>query len=78
MTGDDELLQVEQVIERLIKRYPSVLPTDIEFIVRDIHKRFAGVRIHDFVPLLIEKAARQAISDRTADLPVIHAAAPMP
>ncbi|WP_227980872.1 three-helix bundle dimerization domain-containing protein [Nocardia spumae] len=62
MTVDEELIQVEQVIERLITRYPSAPPADIELIVRTIHKRFADVRIHDFVPLLVEKAARQAIS----------------
>ncbi|MEV0708631.1 three-helix bundle dimerization domain-containing protein [Nocardia aurea] len=66
MTGDNELLQVEQVIERLITRYPSFPPADIELIVRTVHKRFADVRIHDFVPLLVEKAARQSISDRLA------------
>lgn len=64
MTGDEELIQVEQVIERLIARHPSVPPGDIELIVREIHKRFSEARVHDFVPLLVEKAARQAISIR--------------
>nr|WP_063000176.1 hypothetical protein [Nocardia mikamii] len=66
MTGDEELIQVEQVIERLIASHPSVPPGDIELIVRGIHKRFSEARVHDFVPLLVEKAARQAISIRPA------------
>ncbi|WP_233225081.1 three-helix bundle dimerization domain-containing protein [Nocardia sp. MDA0666] len=66
MTGDEELIQVEQVIGRLIASHPSVPPGDIELIVRGIHKRFSDARVHDFVPLLVEKAARQAISIRPA------------
>jgi len=67
MTGDEEFIQVEQVIERLIARHPSVPPGDIELVVRGIHKRFSDARVHDFVPLLVEKAAQQAISIRPAD-----------
>ncbi len=66
MTVDEELIQVEQVIERLLTRYPSAPPADIELTVRAIHKRFADVRVHDFVPLLVEKAARQAIGIQLA------------
>ena len=65
MIGDDELLQVEQVIERLMTRYPSVSPVDIEHAVRTVHKRFADCRIRDFVPLLVEKAARRDLADST-------------
>lgn len=67
MTGDDELLQVEQVIERLITRYPSVSAADIEHTVRGIHGRFENGRIRDYVPLLVEKAARRAISDQVSE-----------
>ncbi|MBP1159880.1 hypothetical protein ABIC28_005432 [Rhodococcus sp. PvR044] len=62
MTGDDELLQVEQVIARLTARYPSISPIDIEHTVRTIHQRFADGKVRDFVPLLVEKAARRDIA----------------
>lgn len=64
MTGDEELLHVERVITRLISRYPNVPPPEIENRVRIIHQRFVGCRIRDFVPILVEKAARQEISNR--------------
>lgn len=64
MTGDEELLHVERVTTRLISRYPNVPPPEIENRVRIIHQRFVGCRIRDFVPLLVEKAARQEISNR--------------
>ncbi|MFD9661059.1 three-helix bundle dimerization domain-containing protein [Rhodococcus sp. NPDC059968] len=66
MTGDDELLQIEQVIERLTTRYPAASPGDIEHTVRTVHKRLAECRIRDFVPLLVEKTARRELSDRAA------------
>ncbi|RZL77885.1 MAG: hypothetical protein EOP32_23585 [Rhodococcus sp. (in: high G+C Gram-positive bacteria)] len=62
MRGDDEMLQLEQVIARLITRYPSIPPADIENTVRNMHKRFVNGRVRDFVPLLVEKAARRHIT----------------
>ncbi|WP_328393480.1 three-helix bundle dimerization domain-containing protein [Nocardia sp. NBC_00416] len=76
MTGDDELLQVEQVIERLISRYPSIPPSEVEVRVRTIHKRFADSRIRAFLPLLVEKAARQEIGADIADSAIVSTAAP--
>jgi len=64
MTGDDELLQVEKVIARLIARYPSVSSVDVELIVRTVHKRLAESRVRDFIPLLVEKAARRDLAAR--------------
>ena len=62
MTGDDELLQVEHVIARLTARYPSISPIDIADAVWTIHQRFADGKVRDFVPLLVEKAARRDIA----------------
>ncbi|WP_327152128.1 three-helix bundle dimerization domain-containing protein [Nocardia sp. NBC_01329] len=76
MTGDDELLQVEQLIERLISRYPSVPPSEVKVRVRTIHKRFADSRIRAFLPLLVEKAARREIGADIADSAVVSTAAP--
>ena len=66
MTGDEELLQVDQVITRLITCYPTVAPVDIERSVRMIHARFKRGRIRAFVPILVEKAARRDITDAMA------------
>lgn len=62
MTGDEELLQVERVITRMITRFPNVSPAAVENSVRTIHGRFIGCRIRDFVPLLVEKAAKADIT----------------
>ncbi len=61
MRDDNESVQIDQVIERLTARFPAESPAEIELLVRRIHERFADARVRDFVPLLVEKAARQAV-----------------
>lgn len=78
MTGDDELLQVEQAIARLIARYPSISPVDIEHAVRTIHQRFADGKVRDFVPLLVEKAARRDIAGWATTQPRVPTALSRP
>ncbi|WP_089247210.1 three-helix bundle dimerization domain-containing protein [Rhodococcoides kyotonense] len=58
MAGDDESLQIEQIIERLTARYPLASVGAVEHTVRLVYKRFDDCRIRDFVPLLVEKASR--------------------
>ncbi|WP_072804286.1 three-helix bundle dimerization domain-containing protein [Rhodococcoides yunnanense] len=73
MAGDYESLQIEQVIERLTARYPFVSAGAIGHTVRTIHKRFDECRIRDFVPLLVEKAARRDLANHPipeSDAPV--------
>ncbi|MFE0749287.1 three-helix bundle dimerization domain-containing protein [Gordonia sp. NPDC058843] len=57
----DEALEVEQVILRLIARFPVVAVDDINTRVRAIYGRFDDCKVRVFVPLLIEKAARREI-----------------
>ncbi|MFJ2666505.1 three-helix bundle dimerization domain-containing protein [Nocardia fluminea] len=61
MLDDNEAAQIAQVIERLIAHFPAQSPTEIELLVRRIHERFTSARVRDFVPLLVEKAARQTV-----------------
>lgn len=54
--------RIQQVIERLRDRYPLVAHTDLDVLVQTVHHRYADCRVHEFVPLLVEKVARQIIS----------------
>ncbi|MFD6893242.1 three-helix bundle dimerization domain-containing protein [Rhodococcus sp. NPDC060086] len=65
---DDEMLQIEEVIARMIIRYPAIPPADIENTVRTVHKRFVNGKIRDFVPLLVEKAARRYITESVSPM----------
>ncbi|MBD0863798.1 hypothetical protein IA539_21745 [Gordonia sp. zg691] len=75
MARVEEMLEAEQVMVRLIARYPAAQAGDIEERVRVIHKRFTSCKVRNFVPLLVEKAAVQEITDSAAS-PVSRLAGP--
>ncbi|WP_247595990.1 MULTISPECIES: hypothetical protein [unclassified Rhodococcus (in: high G+C Gram-positive bacteria)] len=66
MTGDDERLQIEQVIVRLIAGHPFVSAGVIEGAVRIEHKRFDECRNRNFVALLVKKACRRDLECESA------------
>jgi len=46
-----------EVVERLVDRFPD-LPEDRIRVVASSHQEFEGMRIRDFVPILVERHAR--------------------
>ena len=56
-----EQRSVEEVIERLTKRYPDVDRFEIERIVAQEHQAFEGRPVRDFVPVLVEKSAKKRV-----------------
>ena len=66
MRHDDELKQIATVSERLATRHPEVERESIEVAVREAHQSYAGSRVRDFVPLLVERDAVDRLSLRDA------------
>ena len=56
----DERQAVEQVTERLSARFPNLPAALVRSTVRDEHARLKG-RVRDYVPVLVERAARQRL-----------------
>lgn len=54
----DEDAAIDQVVERLAVRFPSVDAETIETIVRDAYAAFANAHVRDFVPVLVERDAK--------------------
>lgn len=63
MTGDNEMIEIERIISRMIARYPEIAPDTVEHTVLAIYRRLDGGRIRDYIPLLVEKAARKALTE---------------
>jgi len=59
----DEHAQLAELIERLTAMYPTLLQTDIAEVVHDLHARFNGARLRDFVPLFVERNAHRALTE---------------
>ena len=60
----EETLLVD-IERRLIDEFPCVSPVVVVVLIRQEHARFETSPIRDFVPLLIEKQARQQLKHRT-------------
>lgn len=59
---DDELKAVDMVVDRLAERFPRVPRPSIEQAVREEHQALDGGRIRDYVPVLVEHAAKARLS----------------
>jgi hypothetical protein len=66
-TGVIELTEqtiIDELVARLTSRYPNVPAATVSTVVWDIHSRFDGSRLRDFVPLLVERNAKKELDGR--------------
>jgi hypothetical protein len=52
---------IEQLVVRLTRRYPTISESIVATVVGDIHSRFDGRPLRDFIPLLVERNARSEL-----------------
>src|SRR5581483_3325049 len=68
--SDHEQHAIEQVIARLLDTYAARASAEqIGGIVHRIHEEFDDSRIRDFIPLLVENAARQELIALPTNMP---------
>jgi hypothetical protein len=65
MNRSEENRAIAEAAERLIKAFPSVSPDVVERAVADSRPEFDGNPIRDFVPLFVERAAKQRLRTLT-------------
>lgn len=56
---------LEDIERRLIGQFPRVAAEVVDELVRHEHARFNASRIRDFVPVLVEKNARDQLRQRS-------------
>ena len=59
---DDEVKALGVVVDRLAERFPNLSRSSIEEAVREEHQALDGGRVRDFVPVLVEHAAKARLS----------------
>lgn len=59
----DEQAQLAEVVQRLTIDYPNVAPTAVIEVVNELHARFNGARLREYVPMLVERNARTALAE---------------
>lgn len=70
MSGMSEQVALAQVHERLSSRYADLPPDQVSSVIQGAHARFEASRIRDFVPLLVERRAREELLSMDASVPV--------
>jgi hypothetical protein len=53
---------IDQLVERLTNRYPSISESTVASVVHDVYARFDGRPLRDYIPLLVERSARSELS----------------
>jgi hypothetical protein len=64
MPKKTEAQAVEAVVDRLSERFPEVERSVIEDLVAHEHSLFADGRVRDYIPILVERAAKLRLSGR--------------
>lgn len=62
MVQTDEATQIGEVIARVLAKYPECAISDVARVVQTLHAGFDGAKIREFVPLLVERAARDVLA----------------
>jgi len=63
MNTADEDRAIGEVVERLAKAFPNVGVDKVAQVVSDTRPEFAEVPIRDFVPLFVERGAKQRLRE---------------
>lgn len=62
MDKAEEDKAIADVTSRLRDRFPQIEPTTVDHVVSDFHHEYDGRPIRDFVPVLVEREAREHLA----------------
>jgi hypothetical protein len=62
MTELSEEQVIDKLADKLVHIYPTVEPNRISRVVRPEYARFRGGPVRDFIPLLVERHAKEEIT----------------
>lgn len=62
MAPEEEQRAVAEVVERLLKRFPTMPAQRVTNVVDSISATFREARIRDYIPILIEREARDHLA----------------
>ena len=69
-----EATDIVEVTRRLTTRFPDLPVETVQAAVDEARRRFDGAPIRDFVPVFVERAARDALSGRLSVAAARHLA----
>jgi hypothetical protein len=69
-TKPDEDRAIDEVVTRLSERFPALARDHVHAIVQEELHRFDGGRVRDFVPVLVERAAKKRLREEAEPVEV--------
>jgi ribosomal protein L12E/L44/L45/RPP1/RPP2 len=76
MDHTEEARAVGEVIDRLVGRFPDLPRDRIAAVVETAHLELEGNPVRDFVPVLVERTAKQRLKQEATAAPVPAGSAP--
>ncbi|WP_244284159.1 three-helix bundle dimerization domain-containing protein [Agromyces badenianii] len=76
MDHTEEARAVDEVIDRLVDRFPDLPRDRIAEVVQHAHLELKGNAVRDFVPVLVERAAKQQLRQESNAVPAPVVEAP--
>jgi hypothetical protein len=61
MQTPDEAKEIDEVIDRLMIKFPTATRDEVVDAVSQEHEALMGNRVRDFVPVLVEKQAKRRL-----------------
>ncbi len=61
MQTPDEAKEIDEVIDRLMTKFPTATRDEVVEAVSREHEALMGNRVRDFVPVLVEKQAKRRL-----------------
>ena len=53
---------IDQMVTRLASQYPTISTSTVSTVVHDVHSRYAGRPLRDYVPLFVERNAKYELA----------------
>ena len=76
MDHTEEARAVDEVIDRLVGRFPDLSRDRIASVVETAHLELEGNPVRDFVPVLVERTAKQRLKQEAKAAPVLASMQP--
>jgi hypothetical protein len=66
---DEDQRWIAELVDRLSVHFPQWSRDELTEVVHDCNREFVGSRIRDFVPILVERRARERLKEPAAAAP---------
>ena len=53
---------IDKLVDRLSSGYPSIEPAIVASVIRDVHARYDGRPLREYVPLFVERNAKAELN----------------